>query len=149
LPLVIATGAAVAALQARGADQSVLQGEGSSLQLTSAHSSKHAPHHKKGRFQIAGSVHGLYPGDSTDLMLTVSNPFSFPIVVKSISTTVGSPRPSCKALYLTVGSFSGHLKVTSHGSAQVSVPVVLAHAAPNGCQGVRFGLEYHGLARKG
>jgi hypothetical protein len=140
---------AVAAFQARRGDQALLQGEGSSVQLSSAHPRDHPPHHKHPTFLISGSVGGLYPGDSTSLTLTVSNPLRFRIVVGSIKIAVESPRPGCSSSYLTVASFSGHLSIRAHRSGQVSVAVNLAHAAPDRCQGVHFGLEYHGLAQKG
>lgn len=145
----VAVGVAAAALQAGRADRPTLQGEGTSWQLASERSGKHVARVPRGTFRIGGSVGGLYPGDSTELVLTVSNPQRFPIVVSSISTIVNRPRAACSASYLRVGRFSGHLRVRTHASAQVSVVIALAEAAPDACQGMRFELRYHGLAQRG
>jgi hypothetical protein len=99
-------------------------------------------------FTIGGDVGGLFPGDSVQLVLTVSNSFNFPIDVTSITTEIGAPNPGCVGSYLTVGAFSGHLAVPAGGSAQLSVPTTLSHAAPDACQGAVFPLTYSGLAVK-
>jgi hypothetical protein len=122
--------------------------------LRGAGSSRQSPYspvahrHTRRTFRIGGSVGGLYPGSSALLTLTVTNPFHFAIVVTSITTAVGSPIPGCTQSNLSVGAFTGGLRVDPVGSAQVTVPVTLSHAAPDACQGVVFPLEYSGLARK-
>jgi hypothetical protein len=102
----------------------------------------------RGTFRISGSVGGLYPGNTAKLVLTVTNPEAYAIVVETISTTVSSPGAGCGASYLVVTSFSGHLSVPAHGSASVSVPVTLGHAAPDACQGLVFPLQYTGSGSK-
>jgi hypothetical protein len=99
-------------------------------------------------FRIAGVVGGLYPGDTATLVLTVSNAEPFAIVVTSISTAVAAPSAGCKAAYLTVAAWTGALAVPGRAKAQVTVPVTLAHAAPDACQGMVFPLLYSGTARK-
>ena len=99
-------------------------------------------------FRIAGSVGGLYPGGTAALVLTLSNTAHFAIVVTSVTTQVASPEPGCSGSYLTVEPFAGARTVPAEGTAQITVPVVLSHAAPDPCQGAVFPLAYSGLARK-
>jgi hypothetical protein len=101
-----------------------------------------------GSFRISGSVAGLYPGAQLPLVLTVTNPKYFAIVVSSLSVAVAAATPGCGAANLTATSFSGNLQVPALGTAAVSLQVTLAHSAPNACQGVVFPLHYTGLASK-
>jgi hypothetical protein len=101
-----------------------------------------------GSFRISGSVAGLYPGAQLPLVLTVTNPEHFAIVVSSLSVTVGAAMPGCGAANLTATSFARSLHVPALGTAAVSVQVTLAHSAPNACQGAVFPLHYTGLAGK-
>jgi hypothetical protein len=99
-------------------------------------------------FTVTGSVHGLYPGASLHLHLTVHNDEPFAIVVRSISTTVHDASARCRASNLVVQGFTGTLRVPRHGRASVTVPVRLGHTAPNACQGATFRLTYTGRAGK-
>jgi hypothetical protein len=99
-------------------------------------------------FSITGSMTGLYPGETAPLSLTVHNSEHFAITVTSISTDVGAPGGGCAAANLTVGQFVGALPVAATGSAHVSVPITLVHAAPDACQGAVFPLTYTGQGRK-
>jgi hypothetical protein len=126
-------------LTAAHSSRATLRGSGAS---TAAAATAATP----GTFRISGSVGGLYPGGSAQLVLTVANPQHFAIVVTSISTAVGSPTPGCAASFLHVAAFAGALTVGAESAAQVSVPVVLDHAAPDACQGAVFPLQYAGVA---
>jgi hypothetical protein len=151
LLLIVVACVLAAALSGHRADSAMLHGYGASWQptaLTSRQTGLAATSASSGTFRIAGSIRGLYPGDSAPLVLTVTNPNHFAIVVTSISTTVGRPRASCVASNLTVHRFSGQLEVPASRSAKVSVPVTLSHRAPNACQGALFPLTYSGLARR-
>jgi hypothetical protein len=158
LPIAAGAGLAIAlALPGRPVYGSVIRGYGTSWQPVSDvigadHRRSHRRHrHRPGphlAFRIGGSVGGLYPGFSTQLVLTVVNSQSYKIVVTSITTRVGAPKAGCSASNLIVGAFTGHLKVKAHKSAQLSVPVTLSHAAPDACQGVVFPLTYSGLGRR-
>jgi len=138
LALVAATG-----LPHRGGKAIVVLGAGGSAGLAAAPSAA-APT----TFGIAGSVGGLYPGDSAPLRLKLRNPYGFAIVVTSISTAVSSAGPKCVSGNLTVPAFTGQVKVPARGQAQTFVTVTLRHKAPDGCQGAVFPLSYSGIARK-
>lgn len=149
--VLLCVGCAIAlGLSARRAGESTLRGDGVSWRPAAVVSGQAGPaagvSTTPGRFGIAGAVGGLYPGASAQLVLTVTNPLHFAIVVTSISTTVGSPSAGCVASNLTVAAFSGQLTVAAGGSAQVSVPVALSHAAPDACQAAVFPLQYSGVA---
>jgi hypothetical protein len=100
-------------------------------------------------FYISGGVSGLYPGQTANLNLTISNPQGFGITVTSISIYVNSPSAAgCPASYLSAPStISVNLAVPAGGSAQYGlVTVTLSSAAPDACQGVTFPLVYGGTA---
>ena len=101
-----------------------------------------------GSFTIAGNVAGMFPGRTVPMLLTVNNPKSFPIVVTSITTTVGNASAACPASNLSVTPFAGQLTVPSLGSAVTTVVVSMALSATDGCQGATFPLVYSGLASK-
>jgi P pilus assembly chaperone PapD len=82
------------------------------------------------------------------LVLEVYNPLPFRITVVSITTTVGNASSSCKAGYVRVAPFSGHLTVGAGRVSSTAVKVTMAHAAPDPCQGAFFPFEYRGLAEK-
>jgi hypothetical protein len=128
--------------------QPVLRGAGVSWRPAASVSGLTATSASPGSFRISGSIGGLYPGDSAPLILTITNPQHFAIVVTSISTAVGDATASCPAQNLAVGGFSGQLDVPAGGSVNVSVPASLAHGAPDGCQGAVFPLTYGGMAHK-
>jgi hypothetical protein len=101
-----------------------------------------------GSFRISGNVAGLYPGAQLPLVLTVTNPEHFAIVVTTLSVSIGAAAPGCAAVNLTATSFSGQLQVPAGGTATLSVHVAMAHSAPDACQGAVFPLRYSGLAGK-
>lgn len=95
---------------------------------------------------IAGSVAGLYPGGTLPLVLTVTNPGAGAITVTSIGTVVGKTSNLCRASNIHVTKFSGKLLVPATGKATTTVEVLMAHSAPNACQGAIFPFRYHGSA---
>jgi hypothetical protein len=97
-------------------------------------------------FSIAGDMHGLFPGATLPLELTVYDRLSVPIVVSAITTRVASVTRSCAASNVIVTSFSGQLPVAAHRSTTVAVNVVMMHSTPNACQSGRFIFLYRGLA---
>ena len=97
-------------------------------------------------FTISGSATGLYPGATKSLVLTVKNPSSAAIVVRSITVKVANASVRCPATELKVTSFSGHLLVRAHKTATTTLKVAMAHGAPNACQGARFPVH---LCRRG
>jgi hypothetical protein len=136
---------------APGTNQIVLVGYGSSgpepaLAKTSAPAALTVK--TTGSFRIAGSAGGLFPGHTTPLTLTATNPMAFKIIVTSITTTVNEASATCLAPNLSVSSFSGHLSVPAHGSAKVVVGASLAQGAPDACISATFPLVYSGLGRR-
>jgi len=101
----------------------------------------------KDAFSIGGSVKGLYPGATLPLVLTVINTKAFAITVISISTVVSGPSSFCNASNVHVTGFAGHLRVRARGQAMTTVEVVMAHGAPDACQGSVFPFQYVGKAR--
>jgi hypothetical protein len=149
--LVLSTAMVTGTVAGGAGDDEVGPGTGGGLVLVSASvpiapSNLVQPH--GGGFLISGSVGGLYPGAELPLHLTVLNPHSFAISVRSISVRVTSTAAACPAAYLHAGDFLGQLTVRGLGTAHTTVPVTLIHSAPDGCQGVLFTLSYSGTAVK-
>jgi len=134
-----------------GTDQPVLAGHGSSgvESILGSESSHLAPNTATpGSFRIDGTVGGLYPGLSTPLVLRVTNPQAFAIVVTSITTMVNNAGAVCPASYLSVSAFAGQLAVPAHGSATTPVLASLATSTPDACTGATCALVYSGAGRK-
>ena len=120
---------------------------------TSSTSSSTAKEKDKKVFYIAGEAPGLYPGGTSDLPVTISNPNNFPIVVRSIQTHVGNDtaHPGCSpGAHLDATEFSGAIAVPRDGTVTRSgiLSVTMAPSAPDACQGTTFPLEFSGKATK-
>lgn len=91
---------------------------------------------------IAGAVNGIYPGHSTNLVLTLQNPNGFNASVTGLTVTVGDASSECAKGNLTIGAFSGPLTVPAGSSTTATIAVTLSSTAPNECQGAVFPLSY-------
>lgn len=101
-------------------------------------------------FAISGnSYDGLYPGNTLELKLTVSNPISQSIRVTSLSVSAAGTA-TCSASNLQTTNFDGSPEfiVPARGSATITLPITMVRSAPDGCQGVTFTLTYTGKAEK-
>jgi hypothetical protein len=101
-----------------------------------------------GTFRIAGSAAELYPGHTAQLKLTVTNPWTFGIVVTSLTVVVHNASVDCTGTNLVASAFAGKLSVAAHRSAKVILHLSMHQSAPNACEGVRFPLWYRGLAKR-
>jgi hypothetical protein len=99
-------------------------------------------------FTVSGSVAGLFPGAHRDLVLTITNALPFAISVTRVSVRVGDAGAACGATNLAVSGFTGSRRVPAHGTATVSLPVTMSHAAGDGCQGAHFPLSYQATATR-
>ena len=107
-------------------------------------------------FSISGTVSGLTPGSNSNLQLTVTNPKSVAITVKTLSVSLGTPLPSgCDASYLDLSaaqytSQAGFNVAPNGGTANapdLTVRLIDAAAAnQDGCKNVTFPLSYTGTA---
>ena len=109
-------------------------------------------------FGISGTVSNLAPGVTSTLTLTASDPYSVAITLSSVSVSVPTVPPSCPMSNLTLNgsAFGGSPPTVSvsglsqtipaHGSTTLSLPILLARGAPNGCQVVTFPFTYAGTA---
>jgi len=103
---------------------------------------------KNGSFRIAGSAAKLYPGATVPLVLTVTNPQKFVIVVTSLTVKVSNASAKCAGTNLTVSAFAGKLSVPAHASAKATLHLSMHFGALDACEGAKFPLSFHGLARK-
>ena len=110
----------------------------------------------KGIFAIAGSVGELVPGVTQLMTISINNPNSWPIQVRTIDTVVGSPQvANCPANLLSVAPYrytSGPgVTAPGKGTTTMTVPVLLADSTTtdqNGCPGATFPLTFKGTAEK-
>jgi hypothetical protein len=99
-------------------------------------------------FVVSGSVENLRPGGSRPMVLTVRNPNSVAISVRSVTVAAGAAGPSCPASALTLPRWTGRLTVPKRGTATLSVDVALEATAPDACQDARWPLTFGGSAVK-
>ena len=102
-------------------------------------------------FYISGDVNGLYPGLSTQLPLTVTNPNTDDLQVNSLSVSVtGTSDASCPAGNIQVSNYSGpsFIVAKNNGTATVNVPISMPASAGDPCQGVTFNLQYSGSGQQ-
>ena len=97
-------------------------------------------------FAIRGSVSGLAPGVTSQLVLKIANPFGFPISVTGLTVTVGDAGGSCVGQDLHVQPFHGPLQVPAHGTATTLLQVTLSNSSSNTCQAATWPLAYSGQA---
>jgi len=109
-------------------------------------------------FGLSGTVGDLAPGASSALVVTATNPYSVPITLTSLTVSVPTVPANCPASDLTLAStaFTGSpptvtvtglaQTVPANGSASVSLAILLARNAANGCQNVTFPFSYSGTA---
>jgi hypothetical protein len=104
----------------------------------------------------ATTVTGLYPGATRNLVLTLTNPYSFDIKVTDLSASLaGTSSPACAATAanLTVRPYQAppSLPVTltaNQVKAVGAIPLVMPRTVANGCQGATFTLSLTGTATK-
>ena len=96
-----------------------------------------------------GPRRGLFPGGAERLVLTVTNPNSFEIVVRSITVDARAANDGCGARNLVTSDFTGPpLYVPRDGTRQVRVPISMRPNSADACQGARFPLVFGGTATK-
>ncbi|MFL5797131.1 MAG: hypothetical protein ACJ77A_04250 [Actinomycetota bacterium] len=102
-------------------------------------------------FYISGDANGLYPGRTTSLPLTVTNPNTSLISVTSLTVAVtGTDVPGCDAsgTNLATAGYSGppFTVPANDGTATVSVPISMPTSVVDACRNATFALAYGGSA---
>ena len=130
------------------ATDSVVIGNSTELSLTGA---------TKGTFIVSsrqralegGPLRGLFPGGSEKLVLKVTNPNSFRIVVRSITVDAEDAGDDCVASNLITRDYVGPpVGVPKNGIRRVSVEISMRRNSSDGCQGATFPLVFGGTATK-
>jgi hypothetical protein len=119
-------------------------------------------------FGLSGAVGNLAPGVASTLTLTVTNPYSAAISLNSVTVSVPatSVPPTCGLSNLTInnavfpttasgGAFALTItaptsplpvSIPANSSAPVSLPILMARTASNGCASVTFPFNYSATA---
>jgi hypothetical protein len=94
------------------------------------------------RITVRGRVNGLYPGRVEEMRVRVRSPFTKPVLLRFIRTTVQDASASCTGQNLHVKRFRGRQPIAARGTTMVRVRVTMAQTAPDACQNARFPLEF-------
>jgi hypothetical protein len=97
-------------------------------------------------FPIRGSIQGLAPGVRSQLAITISNPFPFPIRVVQLTVVVGNADGPCMGKDLEIQPFHGPLQIGAGATATTSLGVTLSNRSPDVCQAATWPLAYRGQA---
>ncbi len=97
-------------------------------------------------FPISGSIQGLAPGVRSQLAVTISNPFRFPIRVVQLIVVVGNAGRPCEGTDLEIEPFHGPLQIPARATGTTRLGVILSNSSPDVCQGATWPLSYHGQA---
>lgn len=92
---------------------------------------------------VATPTASLYPGGSTGLFFTVTNPNSFPVTytAQSYGTVTVDDATACPAGNVTVANTTVSISLAAGGTSTVQSPagaITMASTAPDGCQGRTF-----------
>lgn len=148
IAVAVGIAAVAAGFVARIATNSNVAGNRIELELTGA---------TKGTFVISsrqralerGIMRGLFPGATEKLVLTISNPNSFRIVVRSITVDARDASASCGDHNLVTKDYIGPpVSIPRNGRARVSIPISMRPDANDSCQGATFPLVFGGTATK-
>jgi hypothetical protein len=93
-------------------------------------------------FTLTVDYRGLYPDADIDVPVSVQNPQTFPIVVRTATTTVGDAGPGCPASNVVVTTFTGDVRVPARDTAVVPIHFHMLATAPDSCQNATFPLSF-------
>jgi len=102
----------------------------------------------------SGTSSCLYPGGTARVPLSVSNPYSFDILLTNVSASItGTSSAACPATpaNVVVRAYQGALPLTVPSGRTVaagSVPVSMPGTVAQACQNVTFTLHLQGTATK-
>ena len=99
-------------------------------------------------FTMAGSVSGLFPGDTRALVVTLTNTNNFPLLASGLTATVADPAGPCTAAAIQVTGPSGSVTIPKNGTAPATYTVRMSNSAPDACKSTTFALTYKGTAVK-
>ncbi|MGK3201377.1 hypothetical protein [Amycolatopsis sp. MEPSY49] len=104
---------------------------------------------------VPGRATALVPGATGTRWIRLGNGENFPILVQTVTTTVGRPVdgggrpvPACPASAVRVDALAAPVKVAGNGTADVALTTHLVAGAPDACRGLTFPLTYTGTAVK-
>lgn len=100
----------------------------------------------KPSFKISGHIKNLYPGKSTKLVTTVRNPNRVGIRVTLVKAKVTGVS-GCPSKNIKVKPFKGKRFVGAGHTVKVKLAITMKLKAPNGCQGAKLRISYHGKAK--
>jgi hypothetical protein len=104
---------------------------------------------------VPGRATALFPGATGNRWIRLGNVENFPILVQTVTATVGKPVdsrgravPACPAASVKVDALTAPVTVPGNGTADVALTTHLLPGAPDACRSVTFPLTYTGTAVK-
>jgi hypothetical protein len=104
---------------------------------------------------VPGRATALIPGATGNRWIRLTNVENFPILVQTLTTTVGSPVdsaghtvPACPANAVRVDALAKPVTVAGNGIADVALVTHMVATASNSCRNLTFPLTYNGTATK-
>ena len=94
------------------------------------------------QFNLSVSFVGLYPTADLDVPVTVHNPQSYALAVRTATVVVGDANPRCTRASVRAQSFAGDVTVPAGGSSTIPVRMHMLASAPDACQGATFPLTF-------
>ena len=90
---------------------------------------------------VAGSIDGLFPGSTGELVLRVSSTFDHSVVVDSLTVRAGPAGAGCER-HVRVADMTGQRVVPANASIEVGLTTTFDFSAPDACQNALIPLVY-------
>ena len=103
-------------------------------------------HRNAVRFQVSGSVQGLFPGARRFMNVKIQNSYQRTMQVVSVSADVRRARRLCTGYNVDVRPFRGRLSIPPRRTRVVRLLVHMQPTAAEECKGARFPLRFRAKA---
>ncbi|WP_410586552.1 hypothetical protein [Amycolatopsis sp. lyj-23] len=104
---------------------------------------------------VPGRASALVPGATGSRWIRLANAENFPILVQTVTATVGAPVdsrgrpvPACPAASVRLDALARPVTVAGNGTADVALTTHMLPGTPDACRSVTFPLTYTGTAVK-
>jgi hypothetical protein len=98
------------------------------------------------RFQVSGSVEGLFPGARRFMSVKIQNPYRRPMRLISLSAEVRRARRLCTGSNVDVRPFRGRIAIPPRRTRVVRLLVQMQPTVAEECKGARFPLRFRAKA---
>lgn len=100
------------------------------------------------RFEVSGTVGGLYPGAVVVFDAEIGNPFNVTIVVTGVRAVASDASPDCSGDLVDVADTTADTVIVAGSTGLVVLTITMDPDAPDACQGVGFPLAFTATAHE-